>query len=72
MDVDLTSEPIGKGKDGKDVFLKDIWPTRHEVEQTIEKAIQGKMYADVYATAFDGDEAWRALDVPEGDLYAWD
>lgn len=72
MDVDLTKDPIGKGKDGNDVFLKDIWPTRHEVEQAIEKAIKSQMYADVYAKAFDGDEAWRALDVPEGDLYEWD
>ena len=72
MDIDLYTQPLGAGKDGKPVFLADIWPTRHEVELTVERAIQGSMYVDVYAKAFDGDEAWRALDVPAGDLYAWD
>ncbi len=72
MDIDLYSQPLGTGRDGKPVFLADVWPTRHEVEQAIEQAIKGSMYVDTYAKAFDGDEAWRALDVPAGDLYAWD
>ncbi len=72
LDLDLTKDPIGAGKDGKPVYLKDIWPTRHEVEQTIEKCLKSDMFKSVYADVFQGDEHWRSLDVPEGDLYQWE
>jgi aconitate hydratase len=72
MDVDLTHDPLGTGKDGKPVFLKDIWPSRKEVEDAVEKHIKQDMYRRVYAEIFEGDEQWAKLDVPAGDLYAWD
>ncbi len=72
MDIDLTTEPLGTGKDGKPVFLKDIWPTRKEVEETVEKHIKQDMYQRVYAEIFKGDEQWAKLQVPEGNRYQWD
>ncbi len=72
LDIDLSVDPIGNGKDGKPVFLKDIWPTRHEIEQTIEKALKSEMFTSVYANVFEGDAQWRSLAVPEGDLYQWE
>ena len=72
MDIDLTTEPLGTGKDGKPVFLKDIWPTRQEVEAVVEQHIKQDMYRRVYAEVFKGDEQWAKLQVPEGDLYRWD
>ncbi len=72
VDIDLTSEPLGSGKDGQPVYLKDIWPTQAEVQQTIAEAIQSDMYQRSYATVFTGDERWENLDVPTGDRFAWD
>jgi len=72
MDIDLAKEPLGTGSDGQPVFLKDIWPSRTEVEAVVEKHIKQDMYRRVYATVFDGDEQWAKLQVPEGDLYKWD
>jgi aconitate hydratase len=71
MDVDLVTEPLGQGSDGEDVFLKDLWPTREEIDGVIGEYVQGKMYTDVYADVFTGDDRWRGLDTPEGELYAW-
>ncbi len=72
MDVDLVNEPLGQGSDGEDVFLRDLWPTREEIDAVIGESVQGRMYTDVYADVFTGDERWRGLDTPEGELYAWD
>ncbi|MFL5915162.1 MAG: aconitate hydratase AcnA [Gaiellaceae bacterium] len=72
MDVDLVTEPLGQGSDGEDVFLRDLWPSRDEIDAVIGESVQGQMYTDVYADVFTGDERWRALDTPEGELYAWD
>jgi aconitate hydratase len=72
MDVDLVSEPIGQDADGQDVFLGDLWPTSAEVDAAVAGAIEGEMYVRTYADVFGGDERWRGLPVPEGDLYAWD
>jgi aconitate hydratase A / 2-methylisocitrate dehydratase len=72
MDLDLTTEPIGQGADGEDVFLRDLWPSAKDVQDTIVSAVRGEMFARTYADVFTGDERWRALPVPEGDLYAWD
>jgi aconitate hydratase len=71
MDVDLVNEPIGQGSDGEDVFLRDLWPSREEIDAVIGEYVQGRMYKDVYADVFTGDERWRGLDTPEGELYAW-
>jgi len=72
IDVDLTREPLGKGKDGKPVYLRDIWPTQKEVQDTVARAIDSKMFTDNYATIFDGDEEWKKLQVPKGETYLWD
>lgn len=72
MDIDLLTEPLGKGKDGQPVFLKDVWPTRLEVDQIVGKSIHAKMFTNVYSKIFDGDEHWQSLAAPKGDLYNWD
>jgi aconitate hydratase len=72
MDIDLVNEPLGQGSDGEDVFLRDLWPSRDEIDAVIGESVQGQMYTDVYADVFTGDERWRGLDTPEGELYAWD
>jgi aconitate hydratase len=72
MDIDLYDEPLGTGSDGRPVFLKDIWPTQREVQETIEGSVQSEMFRRIYDDVYTGDEVWRALPVPEGDLYAWD
>ncbi|HKH32346.1 MAG TPA: aconitate hydratase [Gaiellaceae bacterium] len=72
MDVDLIEEPIGVGSDGEDVYLRDLWPSAQEVHDTIASAVQEEMFERTYADVFTGDERWRALPVPEGDLYEWD
>jgi aconitate hydratase len=72
MDVDLYSEPLGKGKDGEPVFLKDVWPTRKEVQATVHQALQSEMFRKTYAEVFEGSEAWKAMPIPKGDLYEWD
>jgi aconitate hydratase len=72
MDVDLVNEPIGQGSDGEDVFLRDLWPSRDEIDQVIGRSVKGEMFSSTYADVFTGDDRWRALDTPEGELYAWD
>ncbi len=72
IDIDLTTEPLGKGKDGKQVYLRDVWPTQKEVHDTVAQAIDSKMFTDNYATIFDGDEEWKKLQVPKGETYLWD
>jgi len=70
MDIDFSTEPLGVGADGP-VFLRDIWPTPGEVDATIMKAVKSEQFERQYANVFEGDEAWRAIDVPTGDRYAW-
>ena len=73
IDIDLYNEPLGRGRDGRPVFLADIWPSPEEVRDTIVSSLRPEMYRERYARVFDGDEHWRALPLPEeGDLYAWD
>jgi len=72
MDVDLVTEPIGRGTDGEDVYLADIWPTPQEVAETIAGALGEEMFRTTYADVYTGDPAWRELETPSGDLYAWD
>jgi aconitate hydratase len=72
IDVDLRSEPLGLGHDGQPVYLKDVWPSRREVEETILRSLHSEMFRREYADVFRGDEHWNGLDVPEGDTYAWD
>ncbi|MGL4404289.1 MAG: aconitate hydratase AcnA [Notoacmeibacter sp.] len=70
--IDLTTEPLGQGSNGKDVFLKDIWPTNHEIQEFIQKYVTRELFEKRYAEVFKGDENWQAVKVPEGETYAWD
>jgi len=71
MDFDMASESLGNGKDGKPVYLRDIWPSPAEVEETVRSAVKTEMYLKEYSEVFLGDARWRGLPVPEGNLYAW-
>ncbi|MBK4140952.1 aconitate hydratase AcnA [Corynebacterium macginleyi] len=72
MDFDFAQQPLGQDEDGNDIFLEDIWPTPQEIEDTIQSAISREMYEADYADVFKGDDAWRNLDVPEGQTFEWD
>jgi aconitate hydratase len=72
MDIDLIGEPLGQDQEGKDVYLKDIWPSEHEIAQTIVEAVRADMFRKSYGEVFAGDERWRSLDVPAGERFAWD
>jgi aconitate hydratase len=71
MDVDLTTEPLGQNDDGDDVYLSDVWPTSTEIQAAITASLEGDMFRRTYADVFKGDENWRSLPVPEGELYEW-
>ena len=72
MDFDFEAEPLGTDKDGNEVFLKDIWPSPDEVQQVMDSSITQEMFESDYADVFAGDERWRALQTPEGDIFEWD
>jgi aconitate hydratase len=72
MDIDIASEPLGRDARGQDVYLRDIWPSEHEVAQTVERAINSDMFHASYSDLFAGDERWASLDVPSGERFAWD
>jgi aconitate hydratase len=72
IDTDLRKDAIGKGKDGKPVYLADIWPTQREVEESVEHSVTAAMFSKSYAEVFAGDERWRGLSVPKGQTYAWE
>jgi aconitate hydratase len=72
IDVDLRKDPVGKGKDGKPVYLADIWPSQREVEEAMASAITSEMFRKSYAEVYSGDERWRGLPVPKGETYAWE
>jgi aconitate hydratase len=71
MDIDVYNEPLGADKSGRPVYLRDIWPTQHEVRQAVEKHIQSSMFHKEYGEVFQGDGRWNSLHVPAGDLYDW-
>ncbi|KAA0890756.1 aconitate hydratase [Pusillimonas sp. ANT_WB101] len=72
MNIDLFKQPLGTGKDGKPVFLKDIWPSAAEVAAVVENSIASDMYKKGYADVFAGDERWQGLPTPEGNIFEWD
>jgi aconitate hydratase len=72
MDIDLQNDPLGEDSDGEPVFLRDIWPSAKEVAQTIEQAVQSDMFVRGYDDVYAGDERWRTLPVPDGDVFAWE
>lgn len=68
--TDLTSEPLGQGKDGQDIYLKDIWPTQAEIDQVLQQ-VNTSMFHKEYAAVFDGDATWQAIQIPKSQTYAW-
>ena len=69
---DITTEPLGKGKDGKPVYLKDVWPTTAEVQETIARVLSAEMYRSRYADAFKGPKEWQSVKAASGLTYKWD
>ncbi len=72
MNIDLLTEPLGNDQSGNPVFLKDIWPTQHEVADAVSKSVRVEMFQKEYGEVFQGDERWNSLEVPIGDLFKWD
>lgn len=72
MHFDFETDALGKDQDGNDVFLKDIWPDAAEVQATIDSSISEDMFTKQYATVFEGDERWKNLPTPTGDVFEWD
>ena len=72
VDVDLASQPIANDRDGKPVFLSELWPSSDEVASVVGEHVRSEVFTRNYASVFDGDERWRDLPVPEGNRYAWD
>ncbi|MGI9102714.1 MAG: aconitate hydratase AcnA [Terriglobales bacterium] len=71
IDIDLSKEPIGQDRQGKPVYLRDIWPTNKEVADAVA-SVRGEMFRSTYADVYKGDERWQGLDVPKGETFAWD
>ncbi|MCU1260393.1 MAG: aconitate hydratase [Bryobacterales bacterium] len=72
VDIDIQNEPLGKDNDGNNVFLREIWPTTEEVQNTIRATINPEMFRESYSKAFEGDETWKAMQIPTGKTYIWD
>ncbi len=72
MDIDLDNEPLGHGSDGNPVYLRDVWPSAAEIDEIVRTAVAAEMFTRDYADVFTGDERWQALEVPPGDVFAWD
>lgn len=72
MNIDLFKDPLGTGKDGEPVFLKDIWPSAADVAAVVDASIASDMYKKGYADVFAGDERWQGLPTPEGNIFEWD
>ena len=72
LDIDLNSEALGTGSDGRGVYLKDLWPSSQEIAECVHQNITSEMFRRGYASVFEGDERWQAIKVPAGKIYAWD
>ena len=72
VDIDLAHDAIGQDRAGKDVYLRDIWPSDQEVQSAVKKSVHREMFAKQYSEVFAGDSNWRGIQVPVGDQYAWD
>ena len=72
IDVDLTRDPIGKGEDGNDVFLSDIWPNQNEIAQTVASAVGVDQFEDRYGSVYDGPDQWQELEAATGELFRWE
>jgi len=72
IDIDLSTQPLGEDKNGKAVYLKDIWPSNREIADLVTSSVTAGMFSKNYADVFKGSREWNAVEVPEGDQYAWD
>jgi aconitate hydratase len=72
VDIDLTTQPIGTGSNGRPVFLSEIWPSSGEIRATVGSAVNGELFRRAYSSVFEGGPEWRSLDIPTGDRYRWD
>jgi aconitate hydratase len=72
LTIDLTTEPLGRDREGREVYLRDIWPTSEEIQAVMARAVGADLFRAQYASVFEGDARWRALPVPTGERYAWD
>ena len=72
VDIDLSTDPVGYDPNGEPVYLKDIWPSQEEVKAVTAKVLKPEVFAATYSNVFEGDEKWRSLPVPAGELYAWE
>jgi aconitate hydratase len=72
VDIDIANDPIGQDPEGRDVFLRDLWPSTEEVQAAVKKSVRREMFAKQYSEVFAGDATWNSIKVPVGDLYAWD
>jgi aconitate hydratase len=71
VDIDLNNEPLGLGSDGLPVYLKDLWPTQQEINESIAASVKAEMFEEKYADVFSGSDMWKAIEVKEGDLFEW-
>ena len=71
MNIDLTSEPLGQDKDGNDVFLKDIWPSNHEIAELVEQVVTREAFVSKYEDVFKGDEKWQGVSTTDSQTYDW-
>ncbi|MDE0853317.1 MAG: aconitate hydratase AcnA [Nevskia sp.] len=72
VDMDLSKDAIGTGKDGKPVYLKDIWPSQHEIQETIAKSLSAELFKASYGEVFLGDSRWQSIQVAKSETYPWD
>jgi aconitate hydratase len=71
VDVDVANDALGQDQQGRDVFLRDIWPSPEEVQAVMKKSVRQEMFAKQYSEVFSGDATWNSIKVPQGDLYEW-
>ncbi len=72
MDINLTTDPLGNDQDGNPVYLKDIWPSSHEIQNTIAESVTSDMFERSYSSVFEGDDNWNNIDTPAGEMFTWD
>ncbi len=71
VEIDLENEPVGADRNGRAVFLHDLWPSAEEIKSATAEALRPELFRDTYASVFEGNEAWKKITVPQGNLYAW-
>ncbi|MCX6836149.1 MAG: aconitate hydratase AcnA, partial [candidate division Zixibacteria bacterium] len=72
VDIDLSTEPLGENEMGEKIYLKDIWPTQKEIAEVVAKHVTSSLFAKQYASVFDSNKVWNAIESPKGEIYAWD